>query len=177
MQVSFGVESGDEETLLKIKKGITIQQVINAKKVCQENQMMFGVFFIIGFPWETKKEIDKTIALMKEMDPYAAFVNVATPYPGTELYEICKSEGIIPQNMDWSMVFEQNPDICLTKNIPTEEFYQVARETQKLFDDFNKKKRRLLLLSSPFRLLRSVIRAKYYHPIDLWRLIRRLLIE
>ena len=176
-QVFYGVESGYEEALLKMKKGITIEQVINAKKVLEENRMMFGTFFMIGFPWETRKEIDKTVTFMKELNPYAAYVNVATPYPGTELYETCKSEGIIPQSMDWNTVFEQNPDICLTKHIPKQEFLPIAKRTQRLFDNYNKKKRRLLLLSDPLGLLKRVIKAKYYHPGDLWRLIRRFMIE
>lgn len=64
---------------------------------------------MIGFPWETKREIDKTISLMKELDPYRAAFSVATPYPGTELYDICKSEELIPEKMDWNTFFSSKP--------------------------------------------------------------------
>ncbi|MCJ7504915.1 B12-binding domain-containing radical SAM protein, partial [Candidatus Bathyarchaeota archaeon] len=100
-EITIGVESGDEQTLKRIKKGITVEQVRNANKILKDNKMKLSAFFLIGFPWETRKEIDKTVSLMKEIDPRTAIISVVTPYPGTELYEVCVSEGLMPKNLDW----------------------------------------------------------------------------
>ena len=99
-EITIGVESGDEETLKRIKKGITVEQIRNANRILKENKIRFSAFFIIGFPWETKKEVDKTVSMMKELDPHIAGFSVATPYPGTELYDICVSQGLIPEKVN-----------------------------------------------------------------------------
>jgi radical SAM superfamily enzyme YgiQ (UPF0313 family) len=112
--ITMGVESGNEETLKRIKKGITIEQIRNANRALRMNKMRVSAFFIIGFPWETKREVNETVLLMKELDPCMAVFSVATPYPGTELYDICVSEGLIPEKMDWCTFFHQSPNMYLT---------------------------------------------------------------
>jgi len=79
--ITIGVESGNEKILKKIKKGITIEQIKNANKILKQNGVGLSAFFMIGFPWETKREINNTISLMKELDPSIAVFSVATPYP------------------------------------------------------------------------------------------------
>lgn len=175
--ITIGVESGDEDTLKKMKKGITLEQVRNANRILKENKMKFSAFFMIGFPWETKKEINRTISLMEELDPRMAIFSVATPYPGTELYEICKSEGLIPKYTDWSTFFHQSPDMYLTKNMTKEESSKLIAETEKLFEEHNNKKWRAILLSDPLYIIRRLISGKYYNPQDLWALFQRYIIK
>lgn len=170
--ITIGVESGDEGTLKKIKKGITIEQIKNASRILKENKIRFDAFFMIGFPWETKKEIDKTVSLMNELDPRVAVFSVVTPYPGTELYDICRSEGLIPENIDWSTFFHQSPDMYLTKNLTKEETSKIIEEVEKTFEMHNKEKWRELLLSDPFYVIKRAIKGKYYNPRDIWALFR-----
>lgn len=70
---------------------------------------------MFGFPWEAKKEIDETVSFMKELDPLFTNIAVVTPLPGTELYEICKEEGLLPENIDWSKFLFESPDMLFTK--------------------------------------------------------------
>ena len=157
---SMGVESGNEETLEKIKKGNTIGQVKKANKVLKENKVRSTQYFMV-FPWETKEEIEKTISLIKELDPYIAIIGIATPYPGTELYDICRSEGLMPEKIDWNTFFSQSPDIYLNKNFTKEEFFQIIREAEELIEERNKKKRREMLLLDPLYFIKRVIKGKY----------------
>lgn len=169
--ITMGVESGDEKTLKRIKKGITIEQIRNANRILKENKMGFSAFFMVGFPWETKKEIDKTVSLMKELDPSMAAFSVATPYPGTELYDFCVSERLIPQRMDWSTFFHQSPSMYLTNNLTKEETSRIIEEVEKIFEQHNNKKWRAKLLSDPLYAIGRVIKgSKYYNPQDLWTL-------
>lgn len=175
--ITIGVESGDEGTLKKMKKGITLEQIRNANKIIKENKMKFSAFFMIGFPWETKKEINRTISLMKELDPRMAVLSVATPYPGSELYEICKSEGLISIDIEWSTFFHQSPDMYLTKNLTKEETSKLIAEAEKLFEEHNTKKWRAILLSEPLYIIRRFISGKYYTPQDIWTLFQRYIIK
>ena len=172
--ITIGVESGDEETLKKIKKGINLEQIKLSKKILKENRIrFFSAFFMVGFPWEGEKEINKTILLMKELDPQTAFFSIATPYAGTELYDICRSEGLLPENIDWSRFFHQSLDMCFTRNLTTEEFQKIIQKAEKLFKEHNLRKKRRLLLSDLPYVIERLIKGKYYNPRDLWVLFRR----
>ncbi len=171
-EITIGVESGDERTLKLIKKGITIEQTMNAKRIMKQNNIRFSAFFMIGFPWETRKEIDNTVSIMRELDPQAAILSVFTPYPGTELYDVCASEGLLVENMDWSTFFHQSPDMYLTKNLTKEETSKIIKEVEKIFEEHNQNKMRGLMLSDPLWVIRRVINGKYYRPRYLWALIR-----
>lgn len=99
--VAFGVESGDDEILRKMKKGITREKVINAIKVCKEAGIRTHTFFVIGLPWDTKQSLKKTFDFIKELDPDFFDINIAYPLPGTEFYTIAKKEGLL-ENADLS---------------------------------------------------------------------------
>ena len=172
--IQIGAESGDEETLRLIKKGVTVEQIRNACRVLKQNKIRVSAFFMIGFPWETKKDIYKTVSLMKELDPHSASLSVVTPYPGTELYDTCLSEGLLADNMDWSTFFHQSPDMYLTKNLTKEETFEVIEDAEKIFDAHNDRKIRELLRSNPLWVFRRLIKGKY-SPRDLWTLFRRYL--
>lgn len=176
-EITIGVESGDEETLKKIKKGITIEQIKNASTILNKNKILFSAFFLIGFPWETKTHIDKTISVMKELDPYQAFFSAATPYPGTELYDICKSEGLIPEKIDWSTFFHQSPDMYLSKNLKRDECDRIIKETELLFEKHNNKKRRELLISDPLNTAKKIMKRGYFKPKALWALYQRYILK
>lgn len=171
-EVRIGVESGDEETLKRLRKGVTLAQIKSSNKILRNNKMRFSAFFMIGFPWETIKEINKTVSLMKELSPHEAILSIVTPYPGTELYEIMQSEGLIPNNVDWSTFFFQSPDMYLTKKLTKEETLKIVKDMVNLFEKHNKNKKRELWLSNPLYVIKKMTKGKYYNLRDLWALLR-----
>lgn len=144
--ISIGVESGNQETLRKIKKGITVEQVRKAAQIIKRSGIRLYSFFIIGFPWEAEKEITDTIKFMKEIDPDNASLSIATPYPGTELYDICKREGLIQDGMPWASFYHQSPDMYLSRALSSEEKRRLVFMASKAFLEHNRKKRYELLL-------------------------------
>jgi anaerobic magnesium-protoporphyrin IX monomethyl ester cyclase len=85
--ISFGVESGDENMLSRMQKGITLQQSLNAIQICNRCKIETSASFVVGFPGETALTIQKTKEFTAKLDPlFAAFFNV-TPFPGTPLYD------------------------------------------------------------------------------------------
>lgn len=134
--VFIGVESGDDRTLEKIKKGITIDKIKKGRKILRENGIGVYSYFMIGFPWEKKEDIEKTVSFMREIDPDVACFNIVTPYPKTELYEMY--EDII--TTDWNFFLNQRPEMELDDNFTKEEAYQIIRYTEKMFKLHNEGK-------------------------------------
>ncbi len=87
--LAVGFESGNNETLKKIKKGTTREDNIRASKLIKKAKLPLFGFFMIGFPWETKEDITETLKFIFEIDPDFIEVHIAMPYYGTELYSQC----------------------------------------------------------------------------------------
>jgi anaerobic magnesium-protoporphyrin IX monomethyl ester cyclase len=85
-----GYESGSEEILKNIKKGITVKQIKEFAKNARKARLLVHGDFIIGLPGETKETIEMTKKLIKEVKPDILQVSVASPLPGTEFYKWCK---------------------------------------------------------------------------------------
>lgn len=100
-RVGFGVESGDPLILRNvIKKSQSLDQVRNAFKWAREAGLQTMGFFIFGMPHETEESMEKTIKFALELDPDLANFMLATPYPGTEMYDVIKQYGNIFAN-EW----------------------------------------------------------------------------
>ena len=88
-----GYESGNDETLTRIKKGVTTDEMRRFTKDCHKAGVVIHGTFILGLPVETKETIEQTINFAKELDVFSLQVSLAAPYPGTELYEQAKLNG------------------------------------------------------------------------------------
>ena len=84
--VYFGIESGTQRILDFIGKGITLEQSVDAVKTAKKAGLRALGSFIIGFPDETREEVDATIAFAKKVGVDFAQFTIATPYPGTRLW-------------------------------------------------------------------------------------------
>ena len=83
----FGVESGSEKMLGKMHKKINREQVRDAFKMAQKAGMMTIASAVIGFPGETEETAWETINFINSLNPDDIGCYVATPYPGTPMYE------------------------------------------------------------------------------------------
>ena len=88
-----GYESGNDDTLTRIKKGVTTEEMRRFTKACHQAGVVIHGTFILGLPVETKETIEQTIDFAKELDVFCLQVSLAAPYPGTELYEQAKHNG------------------------------------------------------------------------------------
>ena len=90
-----GYESGSDEILKNIKKGITLGQIKQFAKGARKAGLLVHGDFIIGLPGETKETIELTRKLIKETKPDILQVSVASPFPGTEFYDWCRENGYL----------------------------------------------------------------------------------
>ena len=90
--VSFGIESGSQEILDSCKKKITLDQSREAVRVSREEGLISIGHFVLGIPGETPDTIKQTLKFSKESDPDFAEFYIATPFPGSDLFEAVKDK-------------------------------------------------------------------------------------
>ena len=102
--VSFGIESANPDILKTIKKGITVQQVIEAVRMCRRAGIRPYASFILGLPGETPDTIKESAALAAKLqqEGLAYGFHILTPFPGTEVREKNDALGIRILTDDWS---------------------------------------------------------------------------
>jgi len=91
--INFGVESGDEEILKKIKKEVDLEEVIDAFERCRKLGIRTYATFLMGSPGETDASARRTLDFSKQIRPSLAMFFVATAYPGTPMYDEALANG------------------------------------------------------------------------------------
>ncbi len=91
--VWLGVESGSEAILGAMNKRIKLDQTRKAYKTAHEVGLMTIANVVLGFPGETEQTARETIRFVKELSPEDVGFYIATPYPGTPMYEEVKKNG------------------------------------------------------------------------------------
>jgi hopanoid biosynthesis associated radical SAM protein HpnJ len=81
-----GYESGNQQILNNIKKGMRIDIARRFTKDCHELGITIHGTFILGLPGETRETIEETIRFAGEINPHTIQVSLAAPYPGTYLH-------------------------------------------------------------------------------------------
>lgn len=99
-QVSLAVESGNKRVLKSIiGKPLDLDIVPKYVKLAKKLGFETIVLFVIGFPGESKEDIQDTIRFAEQLDADQVVFSIATPFPGTKLHDICKEKGYI-QDLD-----------------------------------------------------------------------------
>ena len=98
--VAFGFETGNQEILDKMKKSAKVDKAYSAVQVCKEAGLCTHGFFVVGVPWDTEETMNETYEFAKKLDTDFFDFNIASPLPGTELFDIVKEEGLMQQELD-----------------------------------------------------------------------------
>ena len=97
-RISFGVEAASERVREVLRKDITDEQIRNAFLWSRCVGIRTIGYFMLGTPTETKEEIEQTIKYAIELSPDIAHFCITAPYPGTDLYRMGVSMGVIPDD-------------------------------------------------------------------------------
>jgi radical SAM superfamily enzyme YgiQ (UPF0313 family) len=84
--ISFGIESGSDRILERIKKKTTVSQSKRAVLTAHELGIKTSGHFIFGFPGESYETMEETLTLAMDLPLDVAQFYVAAPFPGTDLY-------------------------------------------------------------------------------------------
>lgn len=101
--VRFGIESGSQKSLTFLKKGTNkVEDCFKALQLCKKVGLPTFGSFIIGSPQEDVEDIMQTIEFIEKSGLSSAALFIATPYPGTDLFKLCKEKGYFIPNISWS---------------------------------------------------------------------------
>lgn len=98
--ISLGIESGSDEILKAMKKGITTTRIRQCVKRINDAGIDIAGFFILGFPGETEETIRQTIRFSTELKLVRANYFTYLPFPGSESYNELANSGEL-KGVDW----------------------------------------------------------------------------
>lgn len=99
--LAMGIESESEEVRKDMVKRLEEQKVRTAFRNLRAIGIKSFAFFIYGYPGETLESMDRTTAYAIDLDADFANFYPAVPYPGTDLYDKAKREGMLVSD-DWT---------------------------------------------------------------------------
>lgn len=85
--IRFGVESGVQDLLDRMKKGVTVERVVQTFQWAHEVGIDTHAHMMIGVPGETRETIQRTLDFVDEIRPTTVTYGITTPYPGTPLFD------------------------------------------------------------------------------------------
>jgi len=115
--IKFGVESGVQELLDNVKKGITLKETEDVFLWCKKLGIRTHAHFMVGLPGESRDTLKRTMAFAKKISPVTATFGMFTPYPGTKIFE---------------EIAKDNPGIKQGLNMPVKDLHTVSFFTDKL---------------------------------------------
>lgn len=83
----IGFESGSDRMLRFLRKGATVEQNLQAAKICHRHKIKIWANYMLGLPTETKTEQLATLNMLKKIKPYHASPAYYTPHPGSDLFQ------------------------------------------------------------------------------------------
>ncbi len=160
--LNLALESGSQYVLDNIiKKPVKLEKAKKLIRYAQKVDLDISIYLIAGMPGETKEQMWETFQLAKELGIFSPHVSIATPYPGSELYEICREKGYIPDNFSLDDLYIRS--FCIS----TEDW------TGEEVEDILKRGSRLLLLAGlrkhPFQYFVGLVKGMITHPRALIR--------
>ena len=146
-----GYESGDDQILMNIKKGLLTATARRFAEDCRKLGIVVHGTFILGLPGETRETIAKTIAFAKEINPHTLQVSLAAPYPGTAL-QAGVGEGWLASNkaVTWSTNKGEQLATISYPHLSKEEIYHGVETFYKSF---------------------------YFRPRKIWEIVREMLTD
>jgi len=111
-EVSFGVESGDDDVLSKMCKGPTVADNRKAIQNAKAAGLVVRVLFMIGTPGETTKTVDRNINFLADLDFDTVALTTFIPIPGSDIADRPDAHGcqILYHNIDHYNFYLWGPD-------------------------------------------------------------------
>ncbi|MBN2421478.1 radical SAM protein [Candidatus Woesearchaeota archaeon] len=132
IQITFGIESGDDNILRIIKKGITTDMARKAIALVKKYGIGTHASYMLGNPGETLETVRKTINFARELDTDYAQFSIATPFPGTEMWDMASKQGLI-KIKDFSKFTWYYSPTFETKELPGELLIKLQKEAYGLY--------------------------------------------
>jgi len=126
--ISWGIESGDERMLRRMRKGTSREQIERALIWAKQAGIMNWGYFIIGLPGETEESIRRTIDFSKRLPLDLALFHIAAPHPGTPLFFEVVENGWFRPGTHWEEVDMDRSTVLDYPRLRAEELERWARQ-------------------------------------------------
>ena len=96
---------------------------------------------MVGFPEETEETLQDTLTAIEKINADNIMLSIFTPYPGSELFQVCKDLGVVDDDFDITIHNHQSRKNCFTAFIPPERFKELVREAASVVGRKNRRGR------------------------------------
>jgi len=150
---AIGIESGSPEVLKSMKKGLHLDKVERGIELLRRAGILVWGYFMIGFPGETRAQMEETIKLACRLPLHFASFSIVTPFPGTELFDSIKDRIDIKEYFKGKLTYS-TPQVRLSE-VPIDQMGLIKKEALKRF-------------YAPRRILRIASRISTRNEIDFY---------
>jgi len=123
--VLIGFESGSQKILDFLRKGTTVEQNMEAAKICKANNIAIWANYMFGIPGETAEDVAQTVRMIRTIQPEVNSPSFFVPYPGTDLHTYCMAEGL--SLVQHPRDFRRNPEGKKIKGIDYRQLRKAVR--------------------------------------------------
>lgn len=116
--ISFGMESGRQEMLNLVKKGITLDQAREASRLCKKVGIIGHASYIVGLPGETPEGLEETDRVARELGFVYGYHHLS-PFPGSTIMDKLEEFDLEILTDDWSQ-YDANRPIVKTSRLTPE---------------------------------------------------------
>ena len=124
----IGSESGSQRILDRMKRGVTVEQVQRATKLCRDYGIQTGMFLMWGYEGEEMEDIEATIEHVRASKPDVFLTTVAYPIKGTPYFKRAQEQGLIREIRPWAESSDRELEILGRRG---DDFYQIANQLLK----------------------------------------------
>ncbi len=134
--LKMGLESGNQETLDRLEKGIKVDQIRSASRIAHEAGLTVHLTMIVGYPWETRRQAMNTVALAEKLMNTTADLlqsTVVIPYPGTKLFDqAVENDWFLFDCRDYEK-YDMSGPVLKTPDMTPEETLELCRSIYRTF--------------------------------------------
>lgn len=136
-KLKMGLESANPDTLERLKKGVTVQQIIDGSRIISEAGIEIQLTVMVGYPWESrddaKRTIDLACSLMSKGHAEMLQATVVVPYPGTPLHKMaCENDWFRLDPKDYEK-YDMAEPMLKTPDMKPEEVLLMCRKVYRSF--------------------------------------------
>jgi len=130
----FGIESGNQEILDRVKKKTNLEKCRSAAEMCRKAGITPMASYILGLPGETEETVMNTLRFAQELNMDFG-IHILSPFPGTEIREKAEEYGITIMTDDWDL-YDANRSVCSTGGISPERVDRIVQGFYKSLENY-----------------------------------------
>ena len=132
--LKFGLESANQQTLDRLRKGTTVEEIVESCRMAKRAGLTVHLTTMVGFPWESLRDAERTLDLCRRLlsrgDADMLQATIVIPYPGTPLFEEARENGWLLTE-DWDRYDMSGP--VLESPVPADELRKLTRGLYRSF--------------------------------------------